>query len=339
MTTSVRLRRAASLALLGLALLPVASCGGGGGASYHLTAVFESTIGLYPSGDVQVMGMPVGHVDDIEIDGTSVRVEMTIDADVPLPADVQATIGQTQLIGERNVVLFPPWDAAHEAAGAGRARDGDVIPRARTQVPVEPDEGLQAFNDLAESLDADVVRGFVTDAADVLDGRGDDIGQAIDQAAGLGRTLSEVDQQLVAAADHLHVLAGSLATREEQLGRLVDSFSSATRVLADERQGISRFLTSIVELTAQGKELLDTYGDQLPGDIATATALASILERNTGSANQLISTFPLLAEGIARSYQPAIDGIYLRANITPTVQSLLDILSDQLGVLPQLVQP
>ena len=339
MSASVRTRRLAVVALLAAALVPVGGCGRGGGATYQLTAVFESTIGLYPSGDVQVMGMPVGHVDDIEIDGTSVRVEMTIDADVPLPADVQATIGQTQLIGERNVVLFPPWDAEQEAAGAPRARDGDVIPRARTQVPVEPDEGLQAFNDLAQSLDADVVRGFVSDAADVLDGRGDEIGQAIDQAAGLGRTLSEIDQQLVAAADDLHVLAGSLSTREEQLGRLVDSFSSATQVLADERQGISTFLTSLAELTTQGKGLLDAYGDQLPGDIAAATSLASILERNTHSADQLLSVFPLLAEGIARSYQPAIDGIYLRANVTPTVRNLLDVLSGQLGVLPPLVAP
>jgi virulence factor Mce-like protein len=337
-TRTARLWRTAVAALAAALLLPVTACGGGSDG-YHLSAVFESTIGLYPSGDVQVMGMPVGRVDDIQIDGTSVRVEMTIDADVPLPADVQATIGQTQLIGERNVVLFPPWDAAHEAAGAAKAGDGDVIPRERTQVPVEPDEGLQAFNDLAQSLDADVVRGFVTDAADVLEGRGDEIGQAIDQAAGLGRTLSEVDQQLVAAADHLHVLAGSLSTREEQLGRLVDSFSSATQVLADEREGISSFLGALVELTTQGRDLLDTYGDQLPGDIATATALASILERNTGSANQLISIFPLLAEGIARSYQPAIDGIYLRANLTPTVRTLLDVLSEQLGVLPPLVQP
>src|SRR3546814_4128118 len=51
---------------------------------------------------------------------------------------------------------------------------------------------------------------------------GEQLGAAIDQAAGLGTTLAEVDQQLVEAADDLHELAGSLATRDEQLGRLVD---------------------------------------------------------------------------------------------------------------------
>ena len=327
-----RLRRMA-IGLLAVALVPLVGCGRSDG-SYHLTAYFDRTIGLYESGDVQVMGMAVGRVDSIEIDGTLVRVEMTIDDDVPLPADVRATIGQTQLIGERNVVLFPPWDAEKEAADAARMADGDVIPRERTEVPVEPDEGLQAFNDLAESLDGDVVRQFVSDSADVLEGRGDRIGAAIDQAAGLGTALAEIDQQLVDAADNLHVLAGSLATRDEQLGALVDDFAQASEVLAAERDGIRSFLSSLVELTAQGRGLLDAYGEQLPGDIAAATALASILERNTSSLDQLLSAFPQLAIGVANAYQPAIDGLYLRANASASAQALLDVLVNQLGVLP-----
>lgn len=331
------MRRVAAAAMamgVAVALVPLVGCGRGGGGSYQLTAYFDRTIGLYESGDVQVMGMAVGRVDSIEIEGTLVRVEMTIDDDVPLPADVRATIGQTQLIGERNVVLFPPWDAEKEASGAARLADGAVIPRERTEVPVEPDEGLQAFNDLAQSLDGEVVREFVSDSADVLEGRGDEIGAAIDQAAGLGTALAEIDQQLVDVADNLHVLAGSLATRDAQLGALVDGFAQATEVLAAEREGITSFLSSLVELTVQGRDLLDTYGEQLPGDVASATALASILERNTSSLDQLLSAFPQLAAGVANAYQPAIDGLYLRANTSATAQALLDVLVNQLGVLP-----
>jgi virulence factor Mce-like protein len=311
----------------------LASCGGDGGG-YHLTAEFASTVGLYPSGDVHVMGIAVGSVDSITVVGTSVRVDMTIDSDVPLPDDVRATIGQTQLIGERNVVLFPPWDAEMAAAGREKVSDGDVIPRSRTEVPVEPDEGLEAFNDLAKSLDAETVGGLIRDSADVLEGRGEEIGAAIDQAANLGTTLAQVDEQLVAAAEDLHRLAGSLATREEQLGRLVEQFSQATALLAEERDGIGAVLTALVDLTEQGRHLLDTYGDQLPGDIATVTALASILERNTSSTDQLLATFPKLAETIQAAYQPDIDGFYLRANATPTLSALVDVLVNQLGVLP-----
>src|SRR3546814_15310000 len=97
------------------------------------------------------MGQPVGHVDDIEIDGTVVRVTMTIDSGVPLPSDVGATIGQTQLIGERNVVLHPPWSAELVDSADERAGDGYVIQRDRTEVPVRPDERLHALHAPAPS--------------------------------------------------------------------------------------------------------------------------------------------------------------------------------------------
>lgn len=315
-----------------VALLPLTACGGGGGDGYRLTAIFDSSVGLYEHGDVHVMGIPVGSVESIEIEGTSVRVEIVVDRDVPLPDDVQATIGQTQLIGERNVVLFPPWDAEHEARGAGKAADGDVIPTERTVEAVEPDEGLQAFNDLAKSLDTDAVNGFVADSRTVLEGRGEQIGAAIDQAAGLGTTLAEVDEQLLAAAENLHVLAGTLAERDQQLGLLVDRFSEATGVLAAERDGIAALLSSLVELTTQGKELLDDYGDQLPQDIANATSFTSILATNVNSIDSLLQSLPPLAVGIGNAYRPELDALYLRASITPTVQALLDAITGPLGL-------
>lgn len=323
-------------AVLGLvaavSLLPLTACGGGGEDGYRLTALFDSSVGLYEHGDVHVMGIPVGSVESIDIDGTTVRVEIVVDDDVPLPDDVQATIGQSQLIGERNVVLFPPWDAEHEASGAGKAADGDVIPTERTVEAIEPDEGLQAFNDLAKSLDTDAVNGFIADSRTVLEGRGEKIGAAIDQAAGLGTTLAEVDQQLLSAAENLHVLAGTLADRDQQLGQLVDRFSVATDVLAQERDGIGSLLSSLVELTSQGKGLLDAYGGQLPGDIANATAFTSILSTNVDSIDSLLQSLPPLAIGIGNAYRPELDALYLRASITPTLQALLDALTGPLGL-------
>ncbi|HJR24263.1 MAG TPA: MCE family protein [Acidimicrobiales bacterium] len=300
---------------------------------YHLTARFEAAVGLYPFGDVSSMGVAIGTVDAVEIDDDHVRVEMTIRSDVPLPADVRATIEPLTLIGERNVVLFPPWDAEMAAAGKARAGEGDVIPIERTVAPVEPDEALETFNELARSLDPDTVSDLVRSGDEAIAGLGDELGLALDQASGITSTLAEVDTQLVAAADSLHVLAGTLLEREEQLGALVRNFSDATEVLAAEREGIRSFIASLVELTEQGRGILETYGEQLPQDIAHFTALAMLLDANRGAAEQLVEAFPEVAEGIARGYQPDIGGIYLRANGTPTLVGLLEVFRDLLGVL------
>ncbi len=330
----MRGQRALAVGLVALMGVPLGSCSRDEGG-YQLTAYFERAVGLYESGDVEVLGLPVGTIDEIAIEGERVRVEMTIRDDVPLPADVQATIGQTQLIGERNVVLFPSWSEELEASGAEQAGDGDVIPVERTVTPVEPDEGLAAFEELARSIEGDVLADLVGGSREVLEGRGEQLGQAIDEAAGLTTTLASVDEKLVEAAEDLHVLAGTLRSRDEQLGRLVDTFSSAAEVLAQEREGIETFLQAILGLTEQGTSILDLYGEQLPQDIASATALMSIFEENLDSIDALIATLPELADGVARAYQPTIDGLFLRSNLTTTLTAVLGLLGEELLETPR----
>jgi virulence factor Mce-like protein len=306
----------------------------GGHGGYHLTARFAQAVGLYPHGDVTVMGIDVGTVDAVELEDTFVRVEMTINDDVPLPEDVQATIEPLQLIGERNVVLFPAWTQAMADEGKQQAEDGATIGLDRTHTPVEPDEGLQAFNDLAQSLDPDTVGQLIGDSADVLNGRGADLGAAIDQAASLTDVFARTDDDLVGAAEALHRLAAAVNTRDDQLASVVQRFSEASGVLASERDDISRFLSALVQLTQQGSSLLDAYGGTLPTDVANVTALASIFHQNQGAIEALIETLPAITDGINQAYDPTIDGLRLRASATPTVVALIDAFSDILGVLP-----
>lgn len=319
------------VALAAIALLP--ACEGDDGDTYHLTAYFERAISLYPHGDVIVMGIDVGTVDAVEIEDTRVRVELSIRSDVPLPDDVQATIEPLTLIGERNVHLFPAWTAEMAAAGQGRAADGDEIPLGRTQVPVEPDEGLEAFNDLAQSLDPDVVGQLVTDSADALEGQGENIASAIDQAADLTSLFATLDTQLVAAAEDLDQVAASLDTRDEQLRTLVTSFSEATGVLASERDSIASLLSSLVDLTEQGQGLLDAYGDQLPGDIANLTSLLLVLDGHDEAIDDLLASFPMITETIRDAYRPSIDGFNLVANLTPSFTNLYNSFLENLGLL------
>ena len=321
----------ALVALLALALVP--SCSRGDGETYHLTAYFERAISLFPHGDVIVMGIDVGTVDAVEIEDTRVRVELSIRTDVPLPDDVQATIEPLTLIGERNVHLFPAWTAEMEAEGRGRAQDGDEIPLDRTQVPVEPDEGLQAFNELAQSLDPDVVGQLITDSADALDGQGETIATAIDQASDLTSLFATLDTQLIAAAEDLEQVAASLGTRDAQLRTLVTSFADASGVLAAERDSIAALLSSLVGLTAQGQSLLDLYGEQLPGDVANLTSLLLVLDGHDEAIDDLLASFPMITETIRDAYRPSIDGFNLVANLTPSFVNLYDSFLENLGLL------
>lgn len=293
------------------------------GGGYHVTAYFPRAVALYPDSIVKVMGVDAGTVDAVVTEGNRVRVEMTVHDEVPLPEDVQAAIRPLTLIGERNVVLFPAWKP-----GDDKARDGTVIPLERTEIPVEPDEALRAFAELARALDPDAVAELVTSGARALEGHGAEINDALGEVSELGGLLASVDTQLLDAAENLHVLATTLNEREQQFGSVVRSLSDATEVLATEREGIARFLSAIVRLTDAGSSLLDVYEDDLPRDIGRLVELVFLLEDNIGSLEQTMAAFPATQKLLGDAYNPETHALDLGLPIQHALQNQIDTLFD-----------
>ena len=309
----------------------VGGCGlvGGGGGGYTVTATFTRAVALYEGSQVQVMGTNVGTVEDVSVDGEVIRVELSVQDDVPLPADVQAAIVPLTLVGERNIVLFPAWQP-----GDDRLEDGADIPVDRTVVPVEPDEALEAFTELARAVDPEAVSRLVSASADALDGRGDDLNAALEAGAELTGLLAAEGDDLMAVAEDLQQLTSTLATREEQLGQLLDAFAAATGVLAAERESLRTFLGAIVELTAEGELLLEQFDQQLPQDIATLADVALVLRVNVASLSQLVQALPANSRMVVNAWDPERRLLRIRVNLSPAAASALSAALAPLGLEP-----
>ena len=320
------------LAVLAVAAgVGLAGCGivGGGGGGYTVTATFTRAVALYEGSQVQVMGSNVGTVEDVAVDGEVIRVELSVDDDVPLPADVRAAIVPLTLVGERNVVLFPAWQPGDE-----RLEDGAHLPVERTVVPVEPDEALEAFTELARAVDPEAVSRFVSSSADALNGRGDELNRALESSADLTGLLAAEGDDLMAVAEDLQELTSTLADREEQLGRLLDAFAAATGVLAEERESIRAFLSAVVELTSEGNLLLEQFDQQLPQDIATLADVALVLRVNVESLSQLVQALPANSRMVVNAWDPVRRLLRIRVNLSPAAASALSAALVPLGLEP-----
>lgn len=322
---------AATIAL-GALFLP--GCGDDDGGGMEVTVLFDSAVGLYETSNVLSLDTSIGRVKDVELTGDHVRVVLSLRDDVPLPADVQATIEAQTVLGERNVTLFPSWNEDLEAAGAPKLADGDTIPIERTSVPVEPDEALQAFNELVASLDPDVVGGLVTDSATILDGRGGRIGASIDAATDLTETLVAIDTPMLEAAASLNQVASVLNDRDAQLRALIDDFGVAVEVLAGEREQVQGLLSSLVDLTGEVSSILDVHGERLPPTIATLVAAMRVVETNRDTITVLADNLPVITESFEAAYKEDIGGFFLKVNTLAVVETVVIQLLDAVGLFP-----
>ena len=321
------LRRALGIAVVvGAAVLPACSSGGGGG--YQVTAYFDKAVSLYEASDVKVLGLSAGTVDDIEVEGTRVRVRMTINADQPLPADVQATIVPFSLIGERYVQLFPAW-----TPGRPKAEPGIVIPTERTTIPTEPDEALAALKKLLDSLDPNATGRLVTNLADDLKGNGQGINDALRGLAELTSTLAAKDGELVGIIENFDRFAATLRSRERQLGQVMDQFASATGLLAEERENIAKLVDSLSRLSADGLDLVNEHGSRLDRDLTVLTRVLQSVRANLDAVGVLLDSGPTLIaghdlegteDGLIAAWDPTFHHLDLRNVAEPTLAQLLD---------------
>ncbi len=310
--------------LVALALL-AGGCSvlGGEGGTYTVRAEFDRTFNLFVGSDVRVLGVAVGSIQDVEFTSEDrwVTVEMSVREDVRLPDDVTARIVQGALLGERHVQLDPPH------TGGPQLQAGATIPRERTGVPAEFDEVLSSLNSFLEDLPSDEVARLVRNTASVLDGRGEQLGQTIDDVATAVEVLRDNDEEVVALASRLADLNEILATRDAEIGRLIEDWNSFLAELAAERERIDAALEGVADLSAELGDLLATHREDLTSDIRTLTRVGRTADRN-------IDRLDLLLLGQSELYRHAERVFDFEKNWLPLVnhsEGLEQIIADRLA--------
>jgi virulence factor Mce-like protein len=328
-------RVAALVAVVATVAVGLPACAGAVGA-LRITAYFPSAVGLYPQSDVRVLGLSAGRILTVAVQGDQVKVVMGIKDGIPVPADVRATIVPTSLIGERYVGLFPAW-----TQGQPRAGSGTVIPINRTSVPVEPDEALAAVKRLLDSLDPHATGRLVTNLSQDLAGQGQGLSDALNGLSQLTTTLASKDQDIVGIIGNIDRLSSTLSTREAELGKVLDEFAAATRVLADERQQIDTLVSGLAQVSAGGLDLVGRHQADLRADLDTLTRVFQSLVANIDSVRQLLDAAPIFVAGpdltgtktgLLTAYNPTYHEIDLRDAVGPLASQLVATLGTFLGL-------
>ena len=89
----------------------------GRGNTYDLTAVFPTVAGLRVGATVEIAGVPIGRVQDINLAEYAAVVTFRVDKHVQLQEDAIASIRTRGLIGEKYVRITPGGSERLLAAG------------------------------------------------------------------------------------------------------------------------------------------------------------------------------------------------------------------------------
>lgn len=270
------------------------------GHGKHVTAYFSETIGVYPGSTVRVLGVPVGTVNSITPAGTKVKVVMTLNQGVAVPASASAVIIAPSVVADRYVQLTPAY------TGGPQIADGAVIPVARTAVPVEVDEVYSSLAKLTRALSGANSRGALSQAiktgAANLAGNGGDLRAMITQFSGLSKTLGGSANNLFASLGYLQSFTSMLKNNNGQVKLAERQLAEVSAFLASDRQDLSAAITDLAVALNQVKSFIGSNRGLISANVTKLAAITSILSSERASLAHSLDVVPLVADNLVNAY-------------------------------------
>ena len=167
------------------------------GSGYDVAADFKDSGGIFVNAEVTYRGVAVGRVSDMKLIDDGVRVVLTMEPGADkIPADTKAVVATRSAVGEQYVLLQPDDDKGPYL------KDGSVIPKNRTSIPVPVEQLLLNMDKLVGSLDQKNLRIVV-----------DELGPGVRR---LGRRPRPADRQREPAAGPRRAVAAADAEADHR---------------------------------------------------------------------------------------------------------------------------
>ncbi|HWJ08306.1 MAG TPA: MCE family protein, partial [Nocardioides sp.] len=238
-----------NLVKIGLAIAVLVTCGGflfAGQSKIHVTAYFAQFKGIYVGDDVTALGVPIGTITSVEPQADQVKVEMDLDPDHPVPADVRAAVVAQSLVSVRSIVLGP----VGSKDGAALA-DGATIPMSRTAIPVEWDDIKDQLVDLSAALGPNganksgATSELISAGARFLEGNGATLNQTITDVSEAMSTLSDNSGDLFATVRNLQVFVTAIKGSDTQMREFAQRLAQVASILDGDRLLLSGALSGL----------------------------------------------------------------------------------------------
>lgn len=281
----------------------------------RITAYFSSAVGIYAGGDVRVLGVPVGTVDEVVPQGKNVRVTFSVDRDTNVPADAGAVLVSPSVVSDRYVQLAPVY------RGGPTMRDGAVIPKERTATPVELDQVYKSLNNVTSALGPQGANknGALTDLLNTgaanLQGNGQALAESMSRLGEAGKTLSGNSKQLFGTVDNLQKFTTMVAANDGQVRQFNTQMQQVSGFLAGERGDFAQSLKQLSVALSKVDSFVKDNRQHLKTNVDQLNSVAQVLVKEKAALNESLTNAPLDLDGVYNAYNAASGTLDTRANI------------------------
>lgn len=282
---------------------------------HTVTGYFTSAVGVYPDNEVLILGVPVGRITSVQPQGRLVKVVMTIDDSVDVPANASAVVVSPSLVAGSSIQLTPAYTTGPRMA------DGAVIPVERTAVPLRVDDLTRAANELATMLGPSGAnrQGALSDLLEVgasnLRGNGQALHDTIGNLAQLSGTLAGSRKELSGTITQLQSFVSTLAANDAQVRQFTAQLADVSNFLAGERGDLAATLAQLSLALGEVAAFVQDNRAVLTSNVDRLIEVTAVLVRQRAALGEILDTAPTALGNLNNAYNSSSGTLDTRLNL------------------------
>lgn len=231
-------------------------------------AELAQTAGLRVGESVQIAGVEVGEVRDLQLDDGRVLATFTVDRSQHLGSDTRAEVKVATLLGTHYLQVHP--------AGTGDLADR-TIPIDRTSVPYNLQDVIDQGTDQLESLDTAAMARALGSITEVMRASKQDFGPALDSITRLSAMVTRRGDEYAELFGATRSVAEQLSGSTTDLLQLMRTSSLVIDELTRRREKIHRLLVDVQSLATTVSGVVDDNDARLEPLLADLETVLGIL--------------------------------------------------------------
>ena len=305
------------LALLLAGSLGTTSCAvlgvSGGCDGTEVIANFEQVGDLVEAANVQSSDVVVGSITDIELDESRwlARVTMCLKGDEKIPADLEAVVRTTSLLGEKFIDLRP---LSQEPP---YLEDGDIIGIEHTSKATELEDVFARLATILGTGNLEELNRFTAAQAKILDEHSGELAEVLSRLHRFTDVLVGRKGDIAASIESLDDVARTALNNQAILTRFLGSFDDASEVLADQKEGLQQLLVSLDRFTDVSIRLLEATDQGLTNQFASLRPVLRTVLANSKNVAKILRTLDRFSDW----FPETMPGDYLQLDVCQALET------------------
>jgi len=280
---------------------------------HTLYAQLADATGLASGDPVNIAGVPVGQVSGIAVQHGHALVTMSINNTVTLHRSSDVGMRWQNLIGQKEIQLFPDHAGPVLASGA-------TIPLSHDVTDASINSFLNSLGPLLTSINPSEANEFVENVSGALEGDTAQINQLLNSGAIVSTTVQQLDSQVGQVIGNLNEVLSAIASRSGDIDTLVQNLQTVSSSLAAKNSLLDSVVGNLSQVAADLANLIGENHDTISSTIDNLQSVAADIQSHQ---DELASGLSTLGEGLAPYIQISQWGQWF------AVQSIYTCLANQ----------